>query len=143
MRKVMIIGSAMTKFGRHMDRNLKSLALEAVNGALKDAGITKEQLQGAWVGSPGILSAGGRGTLGRGRTYALGRKDSRQCVWGLESQGHPIGATGIGQVVELTWHLTGRAGKRQVEKARVGLAQNAGGTVGGSGAALSVTILKK
>ncbi|MEW6267507.1 MAG: thiolase family protein [Thermodesulfobacteriota bacterium] len=62
---------------------------------------------------------------------------------GLESQGHPVGATGIRQVVELFWHLTGQAGKRQVEKARIGLAQNAGGTVGWSEAALSVTILKR
>jgi hypothetical protein len=43
----------------------------------------------------------------------------------------------------LYWHLTGKAGKRQVEGARVGLGQNAGGTVGGSEAALSVTILKR
>ncbi len=46
-----IIGGAVTKFGRHLDRNLKSLVEEAVVGALKDAGIEKEQLQGAWVGN--------------------------------------------------------------------------------------------
>ena len=51
MRKVKIIGGAVTKFGRHLDRNLKSLVEEAVNSALKDAGIEKEQLQGAWVGN--------------------------------------------------------------------------------------------
>ena len=39
MRKVKIIGGAVTKFGRHLDRNLKSLVEEAVVGALKDAGI--------------------------------------------------------------------------------------------------------
>ena len=64
---------------------------------------------------------------------------------GLESQGHPIGATGVRQVVELYWHLAGRgqAGKRQVEDAGIGLAQNAGGSIGSSEGALSVTILKK
>ena len=51
MRKVKVIGGAITKFGKHMDRNLKSIAAEAVSGALKDAGITKEELQGAWVGN--------------------------------------------------------------------------------------------
>ena len=51
MRRVKIIGGAMTKFGRHLDRNLKSLVAEAVNGALKDAGLTKEHLEGAWVGN--------------------------------------------------------------------------------------------
>jgi len=73
----------------------------------------------------------------------LGGKLPVNVSGGLESQGHPIGATGIRQVVELFWHLTGRAGQRQVEGARVGLAQNAGGTVGGGEGALSVTILKK
>ena len=57
MRKVKIIGGTMTKFGRHMERNLKSLVAEAVQGALEDAGVEKEQLQGAWVGnaSQGVL----------------------------------------------------------------------------------------
>ncbi|MEE9436671.1 MAG: thiolase family protein, partial [Candidatus Adiutricales bacterium] len=57
MRKVKIIGGAMTKFGKHLDRNLKSLVAEAVNGALDGAGIEKEQLQGVWVGnaSQGVL----------------------------------------------------------------------------------------
>ena len=64
---------------------------------------------------------------------------------GLESQGHPIGATGVRQVIELYWHLTqaGQVRKRQVVGAKVGLAQNSGGTVRGSDAALSVTILKR
>ena len=57
MQKVKIIGGAMTKFGRHMDRNLKSLVAEAVNGAFKDSGVTKDQLGGVWVGnaSQGVL----------------------------------------------------------------------------------------
>lgn len=72
----------------------------------------------------------------------LGGKLPVNVSGGLESQGHPIGATGIRQVVELYLHLTGRAGKRQVEGARVGLGQNAGGSVAGGEGALSVTILK-
>ena len=73
----------------------------------------------------------------------LGGKLPVNVSGGLESQGHPIGATGIRQVVELFWHLTGRAGQRQVEGARVGLAQNAGGSAPKGAGALSVTILKK
>jgi acetyl-CoA acetyltransferase len=73
----------------------------------------------------------------------LGGKLPINVSGGLESQGHPVGATGIRQVVELLWHLTGRAGERQVKGAKVGLAQNAGGVVGGGEAALSVTILKR
>jgi len=47
----------MTKFGRHSDRNLKSSVAEVVDDALKDAGITKDSLEGVWVGnaSQGIL----------------------------------------------------------------------------------------
>ena len=57
MRQVKVIGGAITKFGKQVDRNLKSLAAEAVTAALKDAGISKEQLEGAWVGNAaqGIL----------------------------------------------------------------------------------------
>lgn len=64
---------------------------------------------------------------------------------GLESQGHPIGATGVRQAVEIYWHLQndGRTGKRQVQGAKVGLTQNNGGTVNGTEGALSITILKK
>jgi acetyl-CoA acyltransferase len=74
---------------------------------------------------------------------ALGGKIPVNVSGGLESMGHPVGATGARQVAELFLHLTGRAGKRQVEGARVGLSQNGGGTVGNSEAALSIIVLKK
>jgi len=45
---------------------------------------------------------------------------------GLMSKGHPIGATGLAQATELTWHLRSTAGKRQVEGAKVALAHNLG-----------------
>ncbi|MFG1891626.1 thiolase family protein [Micromonospora sp. NPDC049051] len=51
---------------------------------------------------------------------------------GLLSRGHPVGATGVAQAVELTWQLRGSAGGRQVENARVGLAYCKGGTVSGT-----------
>ncbi|MBU2549896.1 MAG: thiolase family protein [Proteobacteria bacterium] len=46
---------------------------------------------------------------------------------GLLGKGHPLGATGVAQIVELTWQLRGDCGVRQVEGARVGLAHNGGG----------------
>lgn len=49
---------------------------------------------------------------------------------GLKSKGHPVGATGIGQIVELRDQLLGRAGPRQVKNARIGLAHNVGATGG-------------
>ena len=45
---------------------------------------------------------------------------------GLLAKGHPIGATGVAQCVELVWQLRGTAGKRQVEGAKLGLAHNIG-----------------
>ena len=49
---------------------------------------------------------------------------------GLLSKGHPIGATGIGQVFELVTQLRGEAGKRQVEGAKVAIQENGGGLLG-------------
>ena len=60
---------------------------------------------------------------------------------GLECRGHPVGATGLAQVVELTWQLRGQAGDRQVPGAKVGLAQNAGGHLGNENATCAITIL--
>jgi acetyl-CoA acetyltransferase len=60
---------------------------------------------------------------------------------GLIAKGHPVGATGLAQIVELVDQLRGRAGRRQVEGARVGLAENAGGAVRGDPAAVAIHIL--
>ncbi len=49
---------------------------------------------------------------------------------GLKAFGHPVGATGVKQIVEITDQLRNKAGKRQVKKAKVGLAQNIGGAGG-------------
>jgi acetyl-CoA acetyltransferase len=96
-----------------------------------------EELGFCPLGEGGVFAEAGHSTLGG--------KLPINVSGGLESQGHPIGATGVRQLVELYWHLVGggRAGKRQVEGARVGLAHNSGGTVNGTEGALSVTILKK
>ena len=58
---------------------------------------------------------------------------------GLKGCGHPVGATGVKQVVELVDQMLGRANKRQVPDAKIGLAHN----VGGSGATATVHILKR
>jgi acetyl-CoA acyltransferase len=60
---------------------------------------------------------------------------------GLESKGHPLGATGLGQIFELTTQLRGEAGPRQVEGARIALAENGGGFLDGEEAVCVVTIL--
>ena len=60
---------------------------------------------------------------------------------GLESKGHPVAATGAGQICELVQHLRNEAGPRQVEGARYALASCSGGFIGVEDAAACVTIL--
>jgi acetyl-CoA acetyltransferase len=62
---------------------------------------------------------------------------------GLLSRGHPVGATGLAQIVELVDQLRGRCGPRQVDGARVALAQNSGGHLSGEEAVAVVTILSR
>jgi len=62
---------------------------------------------------------------------------------GLLRKGHPVGATGCAQIVELTEQLQGRSGQRQVEGARIALAHNGGGAIGTDAAATVVTILTR
>ncbi len=62
---------------------------------------------------------------------------------GLLSRGHPVGATGCAQVVELADQLRGRAGARQAPGARIALAQNGGGILGDHEAVAVVTILER
>jgi acetyl-CoA acetyltransferase len=60
---------------------------------------------------------------------------------GLQSKGHPIGATGLAQIHELVVQLRGEAGLRQVSQARIALAENGGGLEGIEEAVACVTIL--
>jgi len=62
---------------------------------------------------------------------------------GLLRKGHPVGATGCAQIVELTEQLQGRSGPRQVEGARIALAHNGGGAIGSDAAATVVTLLRR
>lgn len=62
---------------------------------------------------------------------------------GLLRKGHPVGATGLAQVHELVSQLRGEAGPRQVENARIGLAENGGGYLGSDAAAMVISILEK
>lgn len=50
---------------------------------------------------------------------------------GLLAKGHPVGASGVAQVVEMYWQLTGTAGGRQVDRARIGLTHVTGGGITG------------
>ena len=62
---------------------------------------------------------------------------------GLLSRGHPVGATGAAQVVEVVNQLRGRAGKNQKDGARLGLAQNQGGYIRNDAAVSSAIVLER
>ncbi len=73
-----------------------------------------------------------RYTLGKGKIIS-------NPSGGLKACGHPVGATGIKQIVEITEQLRGQAGKRQVKNAKIGLTHN----VGGTGTVAAIHILEK
>lgn len=86
----------------------------------------------------GFAEPGQGGKLAESGTTTLGGKIPINTSGGLKSKGHPVGATGVAQIVEITEQLRQESGPRQVKKARIGLAQNMGGTGGSS----VVSILK-
>jgi len=80
---------------------------------------------------------GGKATE-RGET-AIGGRIPINTSGGLKGKGHPVGATGIAQAVEITQQLRGEAGKRQVNGAEIGLTHN----VGGSGGTVVVHVMRR
>jgi acetyl-CoA acetyltransferase len=93
--------------------------------------------------SIGLCPKGEGGDLIDTGATRLGGRIPVNTSGGLLRKGHPVGATGIAQIVELTEQLQGRSGERQVEGAKVALAHNGGGTIGTDAAAMCVTILTR
>jgi acetyl-CoA acetyltransferase len=91
--------------------------------------------------SIGLCPKGEGGRLVADGATRLGGRIPVSTSGGLLRKGHPIGATGLAQVVEITEQLQGRAGARQVAGARVGLCHNGGGNIGSDAAAQCVSIL--
>jgi acetyl-CoA acetyltransferase len=91
----------------------------------------------------GICGTGQGGQLIADGSTRLGGRLPVNVSGGLLRKGHPIGATGAAQIVELTEQLQGRAHDRQVANARLGLAHNGGGMIGTDAAATVVSILRR
>ena len=91
----------------------------------------------------GLCEKGDGGQLIEEGHTRLGGRIPVNTSGGLLRKGHPIGATGIAQIFELTEQLRGTAGSRQVEGAQVGLAENGGGYIGTDAAAMVISILKR
>ena len=131
------------------------LEQRTIDAAYAEAGIGPEDLDVAEVhdaASPnelvvceelGLCAPGeGPKLLSSGDTR-LGGRIPVNTSGGLVSRGHPVGATGAAQLVELVTQIRGRAGERQVDGARIGIAENAGGYAHPEAAACAVTILSR
>lgn len=86
----------------------------------------------------GFVEKGEGGPFAAAGCTALDGRIPINTSGGLKSKGHPVGATGVGQICDLVMQLRGSAGERQVRRHRIGLAQN----LGGSGATCVVSILE-
>ncbi len=80
----------------------------------------------------GLVEKGKGGKAVQDGLTALQGKIPVNASGGLKSKGHPVGATGVAQVVEIVKQLRGEAGPRQVKDARIGMTQNMGGSGGSS-----------
>ncbi|MBI4393455.1 MAG: thiolase domain-containing protein [Euryarchaeota archaeon] len=137
----------------HDRRSLSELAATKVAGAraFKQAGLRPEDIDVAEVHDSytigevmaiedlGFFKKGEGGMAAeKGLTHIKGQLPVNP-GGGLKARGHPVGATGVAQAVELVQQLRGTADKRQVKDAKVGLAHN----VGGSGGTAVVHILER
>lgn len=89
----------------------------------------------------GFCAFGDGGAISERGETSIGGRIPVNPSGGLESKGHPVGATGLGQMHELVTQLRGEAGRRQVEGARLAIAENGGGLHGIEEAVACVTIL--
>jgi acetyl-CoA acyltransferase len=129
------------------------VAVRAARAAYEQAGIGPEDVHVAEVhdaSAPaelihcenlGFCAPGDAPKLIRSGATDLGGRISVNPSGGLLSRGHPLGATGAAQIIELTRQLRGQAGARQRPGAKVALAENNGGQLAGDSAVALVTIL--
>ncbi len=124
---------------------------DASKKALKMAGVTQKDIDLAEVHDCftiaeilamedlGFCKKGEGGKFIESGITKLGGKLPVNTSGGLKGCGHPVGATGVKQIIEVYEQLSGTAGKRQIKNAKVGLTHN----VGGTGATVAIHILQK
>ncbi len=144
-------GQASDTLALHDRKSFTEMAATkiAAKAAYIKAGLAPEKIQVAEVHDCfsineilaiedlGFCKKGEGGKFVEAGKIAIGGERPINTMGGLKSIGHPVGASGIRQIVDLVKQLRGEAGKLQVSGAKIGLAQN----VGGSGATAVVNIL--
>ncbi|OZF26122.1 thiolase family protein [Rhodococcus sp. 14-2483-1-2] len=137
----------ISTFAGHLSKAVAERAYEAAGlgpedidvAEVHDATAFAEILQTEMVG---LVPEGHGGPAAlRGET-SLGGRIPVNPSGGLESKGHPLAASGLGQIFELTEQLRGASGSRQVEGARIALAENGGGFHRGEEAVTSIIVLE-
>lgn len=150
--KIIGSGQATDSIALHSREDLTTLAAttEAAKKAFAMAGKQPEDINFAEVHdcftiaeiivseSLGFFQPGQGGPAVEAGETTIGGRFPINPSGGLKSKGHPVGATGIAQIYEIVKQLRGDAGERQLDNARVGLAQN----MGGSGGSTLVHILE-
>ena len=135
-------------YAHHVTRGVSAAAYEMAGigpadidlAEVHDASSSGEIVQIEALG----LSAAGSGGPGAERgDFSIGGRVPVNPSGGLVSKGHPLGATGLGQIYELITQLRGYAGARQVEGARVAMAENSGGFYGVEDGMSCVSILSQ
>jgi acetyl-CoA acetyltransferase len=132
----------------HVSRKASHRAYELAGAGPKDIDVVEchdatafgEILQSEMLG---FFAFGDGGPAAERGETRIGGRIPFNPSGGLESKGHPIGATGLGQVFEIVSQLRGEAGARQVEGARIGLVENGGGLRGVEEAAVAITVLER
>jgi len=153
-RPVKILASVL-KSGSLPESGLEGIGARASHRAYEVAGLGPQDVDVVEVHDAtafgelwqyeelGFCPVGEGGPFAESGATALGGKLPVNPSGGLECRGHPIGASGIAQAYELANQLRGAAGPRQVEGARIALAENGGGFLGAGEAAMCVHILEK
>lgn len=91
----------------------------------------------------GLVPFGEAGPAAEAGHFSIGGRVPVNPSGGLESKGHPVGATGLGQIHELVTQLRGEAGMRQVEGARIAAQENGGGLLGIEEAVVAVNLFAR
>ncbi|MCK4546187.1 MAG: thiolase domain-containing protein [Candidatus Eisenbacteria sp.] len=142
--KIVGTGAATDTLAYHGSEDLTVLAatVKAAEMAYKMAGVGPEDIDLAEVHDCftiaevvviedlGLVEKGEGKSAAESGLTALGGKIPVNTSGGLKSKGHPVGATGVGQIVELTEQLRGESGDRQCGSPKRALAQNMGGSGG-------------
>ena len=121
----------------------KQAGLEPSDISLAEVHDASAYAEIAQIEMVGLCEPGQGGPMTESGATSLGGRIPVNVSGGLESKGHPVAATGAGQIYELVQHLRDEAGPRQVEGARYALASCSGGFIGVEDAAACVTILGK